>query len=155
MVRSTVKLSELADETPVFQEEERVMTARELRQLILDGSEDRKTGWLVGIPETWKPNAESAFEGYIENEYDTLGLYENADTEMRFQINPLLPQIQVLLNEVKLAYYSAGDSIEVDDISHSSCTYCGTIEELTVGSDNTCICPDCLTECEPVEDGGQ
>jgi hypothetical protein len=151
--RNYVKLSELADETIVFQEDEHVVTARELRQSILNGDEDREAGWLVGIPTAWTPDAKSMFEDYIENE--SVEMYEDADEEMWDQINPLVERIQSILDSVKVPYYESGESIEIDDISHSACTYCGTIEGLTIESDGTCICPDCLSECEPNEDGYQ
>lgn len=107
-----VKLSQLDDSVMVFQEDEYVITANELREAIVRGDEERRKGWIIGIPTEWTPDARYMFENYIENESEEM--FEDADETMWDQIDPLINQIQTVLDNVKVSYYKAGDDVEID-----------------------------------------
>lgn len=107
-----VNLSELPDDAFVYQEDEHVMRASELREYVKHRDEERTQGWLVGIPTSWTPDARDALERHVNRESENL--YEDAYEVMWDEIEPLIGQIQAILDGVKVPYYEPGADVVID-----------------------------------------
>lgn len=109
----TVKLSELADEVRVFQDEETPISVKDLRHELANGFETRMVGWEIAQPTVWTPDAKRMVEDYVENQSEDL--WEDSYVRLFDELSPHIKAIQALLDNIEIPYYvGSGETVEID-----------------------------------------
>ena len=109
------KLSELADDVMVFQDEETPISIKDLRHEMEAGFEKRTEGWQVAQAHFWTPSAESMIESYADNE--SVDLYEGAYERLMDELSPHIEAIQKILAGIEVHYWvETGEYVEVDGL---------------------------------------
>ncbi len=107
-----VKLSELADDAVVYQEDRAVCSAAELRAEFADGEETDTQGWYLGELRTWNPDAEKMFDHYTESALEWAD--EATVSAVYAEFRQVQAQIQALLDGIGFRYYEPMDDVEID-----------------------------------------
>ena len=106
------KLSELADDVMVFQDDETPISVMDLRNELANGNEMRTEGWGIATPTVWTPDANRMIEDYAENE--SVDLYEDSYERLMDELSPYIEAIQALLDKIEIPYYVGGEMVEID-----------------------------------------
>ena len=113
----TVKLSELADDVMVAEEEGHVMTAKDMRDDMALGQAFSRDVFIA-IPRIWSADAERMIERFIELDADEM--YEDWENRTRDALMPTVPKLQELLDQALATrsdvtnYYGLGERVEID-----------------------------------------
>lgn len=110
----TVKLSELADDVMVFQDEETPISVKDLRHEMANGNETRTKGWGIAVPTVWTPDAESMIEHYVDAE--ACELWEDAYERLMDELSPHIEAIQQILSGIEIPYCVGGENVEIDGL---------------------------------------
>ncbi len=113
----TVKLSELALDIEVIEEDRTPTTVEEMIDEIKDGYFPIGQVYLA-IKGQWGPNAKRMIQYYIENEAD--GMYEDWDERAEKELLPLTEKFQELMDQALenkpwvTDVYDYGNPVEID-----------------------------------------